>query len=163
MQGVNTGESGAPNGEQGMRTQEIHIVSSNAHRQAYASMQNQRLQKQIRADDFFQYPVSLRKRKDIGAARLNDSPVAFRLRRQPDRHRFGSDAAFVDRQPCRSTVLLFDAIGDVMPFWLFLHSVHRLDLDCCAWHSRGHIPPPCYGATAISCTCSLGNHQCVSC
>lgn len=32
MQGVNTGESGAPNGEQGMRTQEIHIVSSNAHR-----------------------------------------------------------------------------------------------------------------------------------
>ena len=45
MQGVNTGESGAPNGEQGMRTQEIHIVSSNAHRQAYASMQNHRLQK----------------------------------------------------------------------------------------------------------------------
>ena len=42
MQGVNTGESGAPNGEQGMRTQEIHIVSSNAHRQAYVSMQNQR-------------------------------------------------------------------------------------------------------------------------
>lgn len=58
MQGVNTGESGAPNGEQGMRTQEIHIVSSNAHRQAYASMQNQRLQKAVRADDFFQYPVS---------------------------------------------------------------------------------------------------------
>ena len=70
MQGVNTGESGAPNGEQGMRTQEIHIVSSNAHRQAYASMQNQRLQKQ------FELPIPrfLRKRKDIGAARLNRLP-----------------------------------------------------------------------------------------
>ena len=58
MQGVNTGESDAPNGEQGMRTQEIHIVSSNAHRQAYASMQNQRLQKQFEPMTFFQYPVS---------------------------------------------------------------------------------------------------------
>lgn len=73
MQGVNTGESGAPNGEQGMRTQEIHIVSSNAHRQAYASMQNQRLQKQFETMTF-PIPRFLRKRKDIGAARLNRLP-----------------------------------------------------------------------------------------
>ena len=62
MQGVNTGESGAPNGEQGMRTQEIHIVSSNAHRQAYVSMQNQRLQKQFEPMTFsnakHEYPIS---------------------------------------------------------------------------------------------------------
>ena len=61
MQGVNTGESGAPNGEQGMRTQEIHIVSSNAHRQAYASMQNQRLQKQFEPMTFSNTPFPAEK------------------------------------------------------------------------------------------------------
>lgn len=73
MQGVNTGESDAPNGEQGMRTQEIHIVSSNAHRQAYASMQNQRLQKQFEPMTFSNTPFPA-ERKDIGAARLNRLP-----------------------------------------------------------------------------------------
>ena len=61
MQGVNTGESGAPNGEQGMRTQEIHIVSSNAHRQAYVSMQNQRLQKQFEPMTFSNTPFPAEK------------------------------------------------------------------------------------------------------
>ena len=61
MQGVNTGKSGAPNGEQGMRTQEIHIVSSNAHRQAYVSMQNQRLQKQFEPMTFSNTPFPAEK------------------------------------------------------------------------------------------------------
>lgn len=137
MQGVNTGESGAPNGEQGMRTQEIHIVSSNAHRQAYASMQNQRLQKQFEPMTFSNTPFLLRKRKDIGAARLN-----------PPRWRFAFVASLIAIDLAVMLLSLtvslvingaaFDAIGDVMPFWLFLILFSLIWLLCLAFAGTYH-------------------------
>lgn len=137
MQGVNTGESGAPNGEQGMRTQEIHIVSSNAHRQAYASMQNQRLQKQFEPMTF-PIPRFLRKRKDIGAARLNRLP----------RWRFAFVASLIAIDLAVMLLSLtvslvingaaFDAIGDVMPFWLFLILFSLIWLLCLAFAGTYH-------------------------
>ena len=137
MQGVNTGESGAPNGEQGMRTQEIHIVSSNAHRQAYVSMQNQRLQKQFEPMTF-PIPRFLRKRKDIGAARLNRLP----------RWRFAFVASLIAIDLAVMLLSLtvslvingaaFDAIGDVMPFWLFLILFSLIWLLCLAFAGTYH-------------------------
>lgn len=137
MQGVNTGESDAPNGEQGMRTQEIHIVSSNAHRQAYASMQNQRLQKQFEPMTFSNTPF-LRKRKDIGAARLNRLP----------RWRFAFVASLIAIDLAVMLLSLtvslvingaaFDAIGDVMPFWLFLILFSLIWLLCLAFAGTYH-------------------------
>lgn len=142
MQGVNTGESGAPNGEQGMRTQEIHIVSSNAHRQAYASMQNQRLQKQFEPMTFSNTPFPAEKEGHRRGKAESTPPVAFRLRRQPDRHRFGSDAAFVDRQPCNQRCC-FRCHRRCDAVLAFPHSVQP-DLVA-VLGIRGHIPPPCYG------------------
>ena len=141
MQGVNTGESGAPNGEQGMRTQEIHIVSSNAHRQAYASMQNQRLQKQFEPMTF-PIPRSCgkeghRRGKAESTPRWRFAFVASLI---------AIDLAVMLLSLTVSLVIngaAFDAIGDVMPFWLFLILFSLIWLLCLAF--RGHIPPPCYG------------------
>ena len=84
MQGVNTGESGAPNGEQGMRTQEIHIVSSNAHRQAYASMQNQRLQKQFEPMTFSNTPFPAEKEGHRRGKAESTQRCCFRCHRRCD-------------------------------------------------------------------------------
>lgn len=136
MQGVNTGESDAPNGEQGMRTQEIHIVSSNAHRQAYASMQNQRLQKQFEPMTF-PIPRFLRKRKDIGAARLNRPRWRFAFVASL----IAIDLAVMLLSLTVSLVIngaAFDAIGDVMPFWLFLILFSLIWLLCLAFAGTYH-------------------------
>lgn len=137
MQGVNTGESGAPNGEQGMRTQEIHIVSSNAHRQAYASMQNQRLQKQFEPMIFSNTPFPAEK-EGHRRGKAESTP----------RWRFAFVASLI---AIDLTVMLlsltvslvingaaFDAIGDVMPFWLFLILFSLIWLLCLAFAGTYH-------------------------
>ena len=118
MQGVNTGESDAPNGEQGMRTQEIHIVSSNAHRQAYASMQNQRLQKQFEPMTFSNTPFPAEKE----GHRRGKAESTPRWRFAFVASLIAIDLAVMLLSLTVSLVIngaAFDAIGDVMPFWLF--------------------------------------------
>lgn len=137
MQGVNTGESDAPNGEQGMRTQEIHIVSSNAHRQAYASMQNQRLQKQFEPMTFFQYPVSCGK----GRNRRGKAESTPRWRFAFVASLIAIDLAVMLLSLTVSLVIngaAFDAIGDVMPFWLFLILFSLIWLLCLAFAGTYH-------------------------
>lgn len=137
MQGVNTGESGAPNGEQGMRTQEIHIVSSNAHRQAYASMQNQRLQKQFEPMTFFNTPFPAEKEghrrgKAESTPRWCFAFVASLI---------AIDLAVMLLSLTVSLVIngaAFDAIGDVMPFWLFLILFSLIWLLCLAFAGTYH-------------------------
>lgn len=137
MQGVNTGESGAPNGEQGMRTQEIHIVSSNAHRQAYASMQNQRLQKQFEPMTFFNTPFPAEK-EGHRRGKAESTP----------RWRFAFVASLIAIDLAAMLLSLtvslvingaaFDAIGDVMPFWLFLILFSLIWLLCLAFAGTYH-------------------------
>lgn len=137
MQGVNTGESGAPNGEQGMRTQEIHIVSSNAHRQAYASMQNQRLQKQFEPMIFSNTPFPAEKEghrrgKAESTPRWCFAFVASLI---------AIDLAVMLLSLTVSLVIngaAFDAIGDVMPFWLFLILFSLIWLLCLAFAGTYH-------------------------
>lgn len=137
MQGVNTGESDAPNGEQGMRTQEIHIVSSNAHRQAYASMQNQRLQKQFEPMTFFNTPFPAEKEghrrgKAESTPRWCFAFVASLI---------AIDLAVMLLSLTVSLVIngaAFDAIGDVMPFWLFLILFSLIWLLCLAFAGTYH-------------------------
>ena len=137
MQGVNTGESGAPNGEQGMRTQEIHIVSSNAHRQAYASMQNQRLQKQFEPMTFSNTPFpeekeGHRRGKAESTPRWRFAFVASLI---------AIDLAVMLLSLTVSLVIngaAFDAIGDVMPFWLFLILFSLIWLLCLAFAGTYH-------------------------
>lgn len=137
MQGVNTGESDAPNGEQGMRTQEIHIVSSNAHRQAYASMRNQRLQKQFEPMTF-PIPRFLRKKEGHRRGKAESTP----------RWRFAFVASLIAIDLAVMLLSLtvslvindaaFDAIGDVMPFWLFLVLFSLIWLLCLAFAGTYH-------------------------
>lgn len=137
MQGVNTGESGAPNGEQGMRTQEIHIVSSNAHRQAYASMQNQRLQKQFEPMAFSNTPFPAEK-EGHRRGKAESTP----------RWRFAFVASLIAIDLAAMLLSLtvslvingaaFDAIGDVMPFWLFLILFSLIWLLCLAFAGTYH-------------------------
>lgn len=136
MQGVNTGESDAPNGEQGMRTQEIHIVSSNAHRQAYASMQNQRLQKQFEPMTFSNTPScgkeGHRRGKAESTPRWRFAFVASLI---------AIDLAVMLLSLTVSLVIngaAFDAIGDVMPFWLFLILFSLIWLLCLAFAGTYH-------------------------
>lgn len=137
MQGVNTGESSAPNGEQGMRTQEIHIVSSNAHQQAYASMQNQRLQKQFEPMDFSNTPFPAEK-EGHRRGKAESTP----------RWRFAFVASLIAIDLAAMLLSLtvslvingaaFDAIGDVMPFWLFLILFSLIWLLCLAFAGTYH-------------------------
>ena len=134
MQGVNTGESGAPNGEQGMRTQEIHIVSSNAHRQAYASMQNQRL-KSSSSRSNTPFPAEKeghRRGKAESTPRWRFAFVASLI---------AIDLAVMLLSLTVSLVIngaAFDAIGDVMPFWLFLILFSLIWLLCLAFAGTYH-------------------------
>lgn len=137
MQGVNTGESGAPNGEQGMRTQEIHIVSSNAHRQAYASMQNQRLQKQFETMTFFNTPFPAEKE----GHRRGKAESTPRWRFAFVASLIAIDLAVMLLSLTVSLVIngaAFDAIGDVMPFWLFLILFSLIWLLCLAFAGTYH-------------------------
>lgn len=137
MQGVNTGESGAPNGEQGMRTQEIHIVSSNAHRQAYASMQNQRLQKQFEPMTFFNAPFPAEKE----GHRRGKAESTPRWRFAFVASLIAIDLAVMLLSLTVSLVIngaAFDAIGDVMPFWLFLILFSLIWLLCLAFAGTYH-------------------------
>lgn len=137
MQGVNTGESSAPNGEQGMRTQEIHIVSSNAHQQAYASMQNQRLQKQFEPMAFSNTPFPAEK-EGHRRGKAESTP----------RWRFAFVASLIAIDLAAMLLSLtvslvingaaFDAIGDVMPFWLFLILFSLIWLLCLAFAGTYH-------------------------
>ena len=132
MQGVNTGESGAPNGEQGMRTQEIHIVSSNAHRQAYVSMQNQRLQKQFEPMTFSNTPFPAEKE----GHRRGKAESTPRWRFAFVASLIAIDLAVMLLSLTVSLVIngaAFDAIGDVMPFWLFLILFSLIWLLCLAF------------------------------
>lgn len=137
MQGVNTGESGAPNGEQGMRTQEIHIVSSNAHRQAYASMQNQRLQKQFEPMTFSNTPFPAEKE----GHRRGKAESTPRWRFAFVASLIAIDLAVMLLSLTVSLVIngaAFDAIGDVMPFWLFLILFSLIWLLCLAFVGAYH-------------------------
>lgn len=137
MQGVNTGESGAPNGEQGMRTQEIHIVSSNAHRQAYASMQNQRLQKQFEPMTFSSTPFPAEKE----GHRRGKAESTPRWRFAFVASLIAIDLAVMLLSLTVSLVIngaAFDAIGDVMPFWLFLILFSLIWLLCLAFAGTYH-------------------------
>ena len=137
MQGVNTGESGAPNGEQGMRTQEIHIVSSNAHRQAYASMQNQRLQKQFEPMTFSNTPFPV----DKEGHRRGKAESTPRWRFAFVASLIAIDLAVMLLSLTVSLVIngaAFDAIGDVMPFWLFLILFSLIWLLCLAFAGTYH-------------------------
>lgn len=137
MQGVNTGESGAPNGEQGMRTQEIHIVSSNAHRQAYASMQNQRLQKQFEPMTFSNTPIPAEKE----GHRRGKAESTPRWRFAFVASLIAIDLAVMLLSLTVSLVIngaAFDAIGDVMPFWLFLILFSLIWLLCLAFAGTYH-------------------------
>lgn len=137
MQGVNTGESGAPNGEQGMRTQEIHIVSSSAHRQAYASMQNQRLQKQFEPMTFFNTPFPAEKE----GHRRGKAESTPRWRFAFVASLIAIDLAVMLLSLTVSLVIngaAFDAIGDVMPFWLFLILFSLIWLLCLAFAGAYH-------------------------
>ena len=137
MQGVNTGESGAPNGEQGMRTQEIHIVSSNAHRQAYASMQNQRLQKQFEPMIFSNTPFPAEKE----GHRRGKAESTPRWRFAFVVSLIAIDLAVMLLSLTVSLVIngaAFDAIGDVMPFWLFLILFSLIWLLCLAFAGTYH-------------------------
>ena len=137
MQGVNTGESDAPNGEQGMRTQEIHIVSSNAHRQAYASMQNQRLQKQFEPMTFFNTPFPAEKE----GHRRGKAESTPRWRFAFVVSLIAIDLAVMLLSLTVSLVIngaAFDAIGDVMPFWLFLILFSLIWLLCLAFAGTYH-------------------------
>lgn len=137
MQGVNTGESGAPNGEQGMRTQEIHIVSSNAHRQAYASMQNQRLQKQFEPMTFPNTPFPAEKE----GHRRGKAESTPRWRFAFVASLIAIDLAVMLLSLTVSLVIngaAFDAIGDVMPFWLFLILFSLIWLLCLAFAGTYH-------------------------
>ena len=137
MQGVNTGESGAPNGEQGMRTQEIHIVSSNAHRQAYASMQNQRLQKQFEPMTFSNTPLPAEKE----GHRRGKAESTSRWRFAFVASLIAIDLAVMLLSLTVSLVIngaAFDAIGDVMPFWLFLILFSLIWLLCLAFAGTYH-------------------------
>ena len=137
MQGVNTGESGAPNGEQGMRTQEIHIVSSNAHRQAYASMQNQRLQKQFEPMTFSTTPFPAEKE----GHRRGKAESTPRWRFAFVASLIAIDLAVMLLSLTVSLVIngaAFDAIGDVMPFWLFLILFSLIWLLCLAFAGTYH-------------------------
>ena len=137
MQGVNTGESGAPNGEQGMRTQEIHIVSSNAHRQAYASMQNQRLQKQFEPMTFSNTPFPAEKE----GHRRGKAESTPRWRFAFVASLIAIDLAVMLLSLTVSLVIngaAFDAIGDVMPFWLFLILFGLIWLLCLAFAGTYH-------------------------
>jgi len=137
MQGVNTGESGAPNGEQGMRTQEIHIVSSNAHRQAYASMQNQRLQKQFEPMTFSNTPFPAEKE----GHRRGKAESTPRWRFAFVASLIAIDLAVMLLSLTVSLVIngaAFDAIGDVMPFWLFLILFSLIWLLCLAFAGTYH-------------------------
>lgn len=137
MQGVNTGESGAPNGEQGMRTQEIHIVSSNAHRQAYVSMQNQRLQKQFEPMTFFNTPFPAEKE----GHRRGKAESTPRWRFAFVASLIAIDLAVMLLSLTVSLVIngaAFDAIGDVMPFWLFLILFSLIWLLCLAFAGTYH-------------------------
>lgn len=137
MQGVNTGESDAPNGEQGMRTQEIHIVSSNAHRQAYASMQNQRLQKQFEPMIFSNTPFPAEKE----GHRRGKAESTPRWRFAFVASLIAIDLAVMLLSLTVSLVIngaAFDAIGDVMPFWLFLILFSLIWLLCLAFAGTYH-------------------------
>lgn len=137
MQGVNTGESDAPNGEQGMRTQEIHIVSSNAHRQAYASMQNQRLQKQFEPMNFSNTPFPAEKE----GHRRGKAESTPRWRFAFVASLIAIDLAVMLLSLTVSLVIngaAFDAIGDVMPFWLFLILFSLIWLLCLAFAGTYH-------------------------
>lgn len=137
MQGVNTGESGAPNGEQGMRTQEIHIVSSNAHRQAYASMQNQRLQKQFEPMIFSNTPFPAEKE----GHRRGKAESTPRWRFAFVASLIAIDLAVMLLSLTVSLVIngaAFDAIDDVMPFWLFLILFSLIWLLCLAFAGTYH-------------------------
>ena len=137
MQGVNTGESDAPNGEQGMRTQEIHIVSSNAHRQAYASMQNQRLQKQFEPMTFSNTPFPVEKE----GHRRGKAESTPRWRFAFVASLIAIDLAVMLLSLTVSLVIngaAFDAIGDVMPFWLFLILFSLIWLLCLAFAGTYH-------------------------
>lgn len=137
MQGVNAGESGAPNGEQGMRTQEIHIVSSNAHRQAYASMQNQRLQKQFEPMAFSNTPFPAEKE----GHRRGKAESTPRWRFAFVASLIAIDLAVMLLSLTVSLVIngaAFDAIGDVMPFWLFLILFSLIWLLCLAFAGTYH-------------------------
>lgn len=137
MKGVNTGESGAPNGEQGMRTQEIHIVSSNAHRQAYASMQNQRLQKQFEPMTFSNTPLPAEKE----GHRRGKAESTPRWRFAFVASLIAIDLAVMLLSLTVSLVIngaAFDAIGDVMPFWLFLILFSLIWLLCLAFAGTYH-------------------------
>lgn len=137
MQGVNTGESAAPNGEQGMRTQEIHIVSSNAHRQAYASMQNQRLQKQFEPMTFSNTPFPVEKE----GHRRGKAESTPRWRFAFVASLIAIDLAVMLLSLTVSLVIngaAFDAIGDVMPFWLFLILFSLIWLLCLAFAGTYH-------------------------
>lgn len=137
MQGVNTGESGAPNGEQGMRTQEIHIVSSNAYRQAYASMQNQRLQKQFEPMTFSHTPFPAEKE----GHRRGKAESTPRWRFAFVASLIAIDLAVMLLSLTVSLVIngaAFDAIGDVMPFWLFLILFSLIWLLCLAFAGTYH-------------------------
>lgn len=137
MQGVNTGESDAPNGEQGMRTQEIHIVSSNAHRQAYASMQNQRLQKQFEPMTFSNTPLPAEKE----GHRRGKAESTPRWRFAFVASLIAIDLAVMLLSLTVSLVIngaAFDAIGDVMPFWLFLILFSLIWLLCLAFAGTYH-------------------------
>ena len=137
MQGVNTGESDAPNGEQGMRTQEIHIVSSNAHRQAYASMQNQRLQKQFEPMTFSNTPFPVEKE----GHRRGKAESTPRWRFAFVASLIAIDLAVMLLSLTVSLVIngaAFDAIGDVMPFWIFLILFSLIWLLCLAFAGTYH-------------------------
>lgn len=137
MQAENTGESGAPNGEQGMRTQEIHIVSSNAHRQAYASMQNQRLQKQFEPMTFSNTPLPAEKE----GHRRGKAESTPRWRFAFVASLIAIDLAVMLLSLTVSLVIngaAFDAIGDVMPFWLFLILFSLIWLLCLAFAGTYH-------------------------
>ena len=137
MQGVSTGESDAPNGEQGMRTQEIHIVSSNAHRQAYASMQNQRLQKQFEPMAFSNTPFPAEKE----GHRRGKAESTPRWRFAFVASLIAIDLAVMLLSLTVSLVIngaAFDAIGDVMPFWLFLILFSLIWLLCLAFAGTYH-------------------------
>lgn len=156
MQGVNTGESGVPNGEQGMRTQEIHIVSSNAHRQAYASMQNQRLQKQFEPMTFSNTPFPAEKE----GHRRGKAESTPRWRFAFVASLIAIDLAVMLLSLTVSLVIngaAFDAIGDVMPFWLFLILFSLIWLLCLAFAGTDQSPCPtalCLPARTPPNTCS---------
>lgn len=138
MQGVNTGEIRRTKRRARYEdSRDIHIVSSNAHRQAYASMQNQRLQKQFEPMTFSNTPLPAEKE----GHRRGKAESTPRWRFAFVASLIAIDLAVMLLSLTVSLVIngaAFDAIGDVMPFWLFLILFSLIWLLCLAFAGTYH-------------------------